>query len=303
MRRILVLRGGALGDFIVTLPTLELLRKRWPRARIELVGNATAAQLAVARGILHAVHSQHEARWSTLFAPLETPLAADFAAWLAHFDLVVSYWPDPDGELARRFPITSQQTFISAAAQPTIAPAAAHYAEALRGLGIPLDQPFTTISPLTAQPLRPQNEKPISIHPGSGSLRKNWPQAKWRELLNHLPGSVQVILGEAEVERNPPTESTWPNARILLQPSLEELVTALASSRLFLGHDSGVSHLAAACGVPCVLLFGPTDPAMWAPPVPGVRVERAKAALTDLTVNEVAGAANTALAGLNESQT
>jgi ADP-heptose:LPS heptosyltransferase len=41
---------------------------------------------------------------------------------------------------------------------------------------------------------------------------------------------------------------------------------------LFLGHDSGVSHLAAAVGTPCVLLFGPTDPAMWAPPGEYVRV-------------------------------
>ena len=47
MRRILVLRGGALGDFIVTLPALALLRRRWPAARIELTGNSTAAQLAL----------------------------------------------------------------------------------------------------------------------------------------------------------------------------------------------------------------------------------------------------------------
>jgi len=300
MRRILVLRGGALGDFIVTLPALELLRKRWPRARIELVGNATAAHLAVARGILDAAHSQHEARWSRLFAPLETPLATDFAAWLAHFDLVVSYWPDSEGDLARRFPITSQQTFISAPALPTVAPAAAHYGAALRGLGLDeLERTFTLIAPLSASALKPRNEQPISIHPGSGSLHKNWPQAKWRELLGHLPGPVQVIVGEAEMERCPTTESAWPNARVLLKPSLEELVTALASSRLFLGHDSGVSHLAAACGVPCVLLFGPTDPAVWAPPEPGVRVVAAGAALADLCVADVARATTTVLAALN----
>jgi ADP-heptose:LPS heptosyltransferase len=39
-----------------------------------------------------------------------------------------------------------------------------------------------------------------------------------------------------------------------------------------MGHDSGISHLAAAAGAPCVLLFGPTDPAVWAPANPGVRV-------------------------------
>ena len=48
----------------------------------------------------------------------------------------------------------------------------------------------------------------------------------------------------------------------------------LTRCRLFVGHDSGISHLAAAVGVPCVLLFGPTDPDIWAPPQPQVRVVR-----------------------------
>src|SRR5438876_493512 len=93
MKSILVLRGGALGDFIVTLPALLLLRKRWPKARIELAGNATAAQLARSRGWLDAAHSQHEARWSGLFG--DSPLDVVFADWLAGFDLIVNYWPDP----------------------------------------------------------------------------------------------------------------------------------------------------------------------------------------------------------------
>ena len=50
MRRILVLRGGALGDLIVTLPALALLRRRWPEAHIALIGNTTAARLALTRG-------------------------------------------------------------------------------------------------------------------------------------------------------------------------------------------------------------------------------------------------------------
>ena len=56
---------------------------------------------------------------------------------------------------------------------------------------------------------------------------------------------------------------------------------------MFLGHDSGVSHLAAACGTPCVLLFGPTDPAMWAPPAARVRVLQCGADLSAIGVEEV----------------
>jgi hypothetical protein len=102
MEKLLVLRGGALGDFIVTLPALALLRARWPKARIELAGNATAAQLALNRGLIDAVHSQHEARWAALYD--DGPLPREFGAWLDEFDLVISFWPDPDGELRQRFP-------------------------------------------------------------------------------------------------------------------------------------------------------------------------------------------------------
>ena len=306
MRTILVLRGGALGDFIVTLPALAWLRQRWPAARIELVGNTTAAALATARGLIDAAHSQHDRRWGALFAPPDTPLPSDLAAWLARFDLVFNAWPDPDGELRRRFPVRDGQTYLSAAAMPRLAPAAAHYCEALRAVGL---NPATTPSFIALQPLNPvaaahalkpsapHRKATIAVHPGSGSARKNWPAARWRELLTELGVPVSLILGEVEME-------TWrtrlpmlpDNVQPLVTPSLEELVTALSSSRLFLGHDSGVSHLAAACGALCVLLFGPTDPAMWAPPAPHVRVLQSGPDLADLSLESVRRAVQSALA-------
>jgi heptosyltransferase-2 len=54
--------------------------------------------------------------------------------------------------------------------------------------------------------------------------------------------------------------------------SLPVLAAVLERCRVFVGHDSGVSHLAAATGISCVLLFGPTDPAVWAPVNPAVKV-------------------------------
>jgi heptosyltransferase-2 len=49
----------------------------------------------------------------------------------------------------------------------------------------------------------------------------------------------------------------------------------LLERTIFIGHDSGISHIAAATGAPCVLLFGPTDPAIWAPANENVTVLRA----------------------------
>ena len=55
---------------------------------------------------------------------------------------------------------------------------------------------------------------------------------------------------------------------------LYELACWLASARLYIGNDSGITHLAAAVGTPVLALFGPTDPAIWAPRGPHVRVLR-----------------------------
>lgn len=284
MRRFLVLRGGALGDFIVTLPALDLLRQRWPAARIELIGNATAAAVARPRGLLDAVHSQHEGRWRALYgtAPLPRPLAD----WLASFDLVVNYWPDPDGELRRRFPQHPGQTFLFADALPATAPAAAHYCRPLSQIGItPRNFRFSLATPC---PTTNPASEPLLIHPGSGSPDKNWPTENWIALLRLLPPPVELVLGEAEADR-------WPDSRLpgiprLAHRPLEELISRFSRCRCFLGHDSGISHLAAACGAPCLLLFGPTDPALWAPPGLHVQTIRRGPSLAAITVDEVARA-------------
>ena len=297
MRKILVLRGGALGDFIVTLPALALLRGRWPRARIELAGNATAAALAVKRGLLDAAHSQHEARWSALFR--DAPLPSAFAAWLAEFDLVVNYWPDSDGVLAKHFPLRARQTFLSAPAMPTQAPAAAHYCAPLLALDLETREYWYPLAPVVPRgdagaipPLpRRATNGPIAIHPGSGSPRKNWPAERWIELIHRLHTPILLILGEAEERWSPMSSSGFPfHVRILQNASLETLVTELSACRLFLGHDSGISHLAAACGIPSVLLFGPTDPIIWSPPAPHVRVLQRGPDLSALSVEDVLAA-------------
>ena len=294
--RILVLRGGALGDFLVTLPALGLLRAEWPGARIELVGHARAAGLGVLGGYLDAVHSQHEARWSALFSAAAVELPPALHAWLAEFDLFVNYWPDPDGTLARHFPLRAGQQFLSAPAAPLLAPAARHFCEPLKTLGLSTTD-FRSRLRLPAgndgEPSTFDSRRPVAIHPGSGSPRKNWPRERWTELMAQLEEPVLLVLGEAEmkgwstsfVARIHSTESR--QVKIANNLPLPELAAALARCRLFLGHDSGVSHLAAAVGTPCVLLFGPTDPAMWAPPGDHVRALRRGTDLDTLVVEEV----------------
>jgi ADP-heptose:LPS heptosyltransferase len=300
MQRILVLRGGALGDFIVSIPALDLLRRRWPGARMELAGNATAAVLAANRGLLDAVHSQHEARWGALFSA--DPLPPGFAAWLGSFDLVVNFWPDPEGELGRHFPIAAGQTFFTAAAHPAEGPAAAHYCRPLRALGLVATDLTVRLEPRrsgagepTAAAGGPDDSRPssdrfrIALHPGSGSPRKNWPIERWRELARWLRrdrgADLLVVSGPAEEADG--LGEFGETARCL---PLEELLARLAGCDLFLGHDSGVSHLAAAVGLPCLLWFGPTDPAVWAPAGPRVHVLSRGGMLAEISVADAQSA-------------
>lgn len=301
-RRILVLRGGALGDFIVTLPALVALQEHWPDARVELVGNAVAAELARSRGIVAAVHSQHEARWSALFANSDLP--REFAAWLREFDVVINFWPDSDGALAAHFPVTVAQRFLAAPALPSSEPAAAHFSAALAPLGINTNSVFVRLRASTPSRQRRNSPARVVIHPGSGSRPKNWPRERWFELISILRKPTIVLVGAAEsdewtdakLQRTPISARLADGSvQLLANAPLEQLVELLGEVDLFVGHDSGISHLAAASGAPSLLLFGPTDPKIWAPPAPHVTVLRNGSDLRSIGVAEVEQAACAAL--------
>lgn len=130
----------------------------------------------------------------------------------------------------------------------------------------------------------------VAVHPGSGSRSKNWPIERFAAVARRLSGGRPwlLALGPAEAEV-PDVEGSivardWP---------VRTLGAALSRAGLFLGNDSGASHLAAASGAPTLALFGPTDPARWAPVGPSVATLRApSAALTDLGLDDVERAAH-----------
>ncbi len=114
------------------------------------------------------------------------------------------------------------------------------------------------------------------IHPFAGSPKKCWPLNRFRELARRLPIPVKWCAGP---------EEPLPDA--VRFHDLYELACWLAGGRVFIGNDSGISHLAAAVGTPVIALFGPTDPRIWSPRGPQVRVI-AKDSLESITVDEVA---------------
>ena len=116
----------------------------------------------------------------------------------------------------------------------------------------------------------------LAMHPGSGSPRKNWPAQRFAAFAELLcPRRPWLLVeGPADAEAAAPLERL-PSVVHARELPPRVLGAVLARAGLYVGNDSGISHLAAAWGAPVVALFGPTDPAQWAPIGPRVRVLRA----------------------------
>jgi heptosyltransferase-2 len=134
-----------------------------------------------------------------------------------------------------------------------------------------------------------------AFHPGSGSETKNWPIENWIELGNALLArnhSLIVIAGEADTARTQQLKLAWEGKQVRFAENLPlPHLAALLEGAVFLGHDSGISHIAAAVGARCLLLFGRTDPAIWAPANSNVTVLRAPDGKMELLETETVAAA------------
>ena len=298
MNRILVIRGGAIGDFVLTLPAIKLLRDRFPRAHIEILGYKHIIALAEKRFYADAIRSIESGPLATFFAK-DAALPAELTEYFGSFDLIVSYLFDPDGIFQNNLKRCGIKMFI--AGPPKLSGhehAALQLARPLEQIGLHLKNPAARIYPTEVDrefvhDVLGNSSKPvIALHPGSGSETKNWPMEKWKKLGEHLfstDRTVLVVAGEADEERLRLLESSWKDKPVRFAKNLAlPHLAALFETSVFIGHDSGVSHIAAAVGARCILLFGPTDPAVWAPANENVTVLRApKGDLRSLAVGKV----------------
>ncbi len=129
----------------------------------------------------------------------------------------------------------------------------------------------------------------LAVHPGSGSPGKNWPLDRFAAAARALCGGRPWLFARGPAEEALPSPPGAIDARGW---PLRVLAAALSGAGLFLGNDSGVAHLAAACGARTLALFGPTDPARWGPVGPAVGTLRAPGGvLEDLAIEPVVAAA------------
>ena len=146
-----------------------------------------------------------------------------------------------------------------------------------------IDEPTTSGDPLrtTIQAQSKAAKHFVAIHPGSGAAEKCWPISHFAEVIKRLweqGHSVLLLSGPADIERMhdllkhlsyPPISEMF---KLLTNAPLLDVAHQLQHCRCYLGNDSGITHLAAMLGIPTIAIFGPTDPQVWRPVGPCVKV-------------------------------
>jgi heptosyltransferase-2 len=307
--RILAIRGGALGDFLLTLPALRMLRETFAHCHLEILGYRHIAELAVYGGPVAGTTYADATR------NIEAgPLAGFFArggdldqAWCDYFgsfQQVVSWLFDPDGIFEANVMRAGVKHYISAYAKISDENhASVQWAEGLQKLALYLEDGAARLVPtqemlgfgdewLRGHGLK-AGDRWVAMHPGSGSPKKNWPVERWVQLVKEVAGAgdrVLVFGGEADQEILAVLAREVPKgaAEFARDLPLPMVAAVLSRARSYFGHDTGLSHIAAAVGTPATILFGPTDPSVWAPRSENARVIVApKGDLAALAVSDV----------------
>jgi ADP-heptose:LPS heptosyltransferase len=261
---------GALGDFVCLLPTLWALGQD---TRVDVFAKTDFVDLVPPNASVGALERYEINRLFVAGGAREARVREFFS----RYDSVYSW-------MGSRQPVFAGE--LDAAARGRVrlfdfrgAPPAMHQTDYyLSCLGFsPGDRAALTVS------LRPEaldwrrafwarhalkNSPVLVVAPGSGAREKNWPAPNfaavarwWRE---RTGGAVIVLLGPVEEERGG-NETLADNCITARNLSLAQVAALLSRADLYLGNDSGVTHLAAAAGAPTVAIFGPSDPQCWAP--------------------------------------
>lgn len=274
--RITLVRSGGLGDTLLLLPALQWLRERLPAARLTLVGSAWAEALRPLIPFPLEVARFDSPRLVRLFVG-ESP--GDMPTFFRAADAVILYTSDPGSLFVRNASrACTGPVVVWPVSPPPGRHATAHLLEPLAALRLDVaDLPAP--APDVPAAVRDWGRRwlderlgpgvqPTAIHPGSGGRRKCWPPDRFAELVERLPSPLLLLRGPADHGLCQDLQQRLqPATRLAVADALglPEVAALLVHCVRYVGNDSGITHLAGALGVPTLAIFGPSDPAVWAP--------------------------------------
>lgn len=270
--RTLIVHTGGIGDFLLACPAIACLAKEGP---IELLGYPERLALAVEGGLAERAHSLDHADFSSVFS---TP-SERLHRFLAPFQRAI-VWMRDTGEIKAAFQacgINDTRCFPGLPPENWVQHASEYYTQCI-GAPPVFDwklaiSPIRQISPIgQIRQNHPINalQNTIMVHPGSGSKQKNWPLDHFKTISDALVKQGRPVywcMGPAEETMELPQ-----NVNRLIPSSLVELAHILRQARIYIGNDSGITHLAAAVECRTMAIFGPTNPKVWGPHGTHVRI-------------------------------
>lgn len=265
--RVLLVRAGALGDLLLLRRAIYALRRAGHRVALLAPGSASAALEGTGLGELEEILEWERPDVAELLAGRP---GGRLREALLECDRVVAFTRSPDLLSALR---EAGATVVAHDPAPPPGRHAADWlADAVRDI-----VPFVPGLPPTIEAAADEVAEAaahaealprgfVAVMPGSGSPVKNWPPERYLALVGRLsPGRPFLLVeGPADAAACAPLRRA-PQAVVARSLPLRVLGALLSRAGLFVGNDSGVSHLAAAFGAPSLVLFGPTDSVRWRP--------------------------------------
>lgn len=288
-RTVVIVHPGALGDILLALPALQRLRARFPGHQISLCANEQPSEFLSECGVIDRWLPVQGLDCMGLFSGSVSP-AGELFDWLARCDLAVGWIKDQDNTIGHTLKKYARQATV-VVGSPFSSTSVMHQSDRFLDilgelsvghlLSVRLSLPEHLIEQGQAR-LRQAGvfmDRPVAlIHPGSGSRHKCVkPQVLARVMKSlETEGAIAVLLeGPADAEMIAEViDHLSPPPITLRNFGLGELAGVLSQVRLYVGHDSGITHLSAAVGAATVAIFGPTDADRWAPRGSHVRVLR-----------------------------
>jgi heptosyltransferase III len=294
-KRLLIIRPGAIGDTLLTMPLLQSIRYHHPDLDIHFVGNPLVLPLLHAFALVDRSSNYDDSRWSYLFMPTTPPplhpsrLYEELQQELQQCDTVIAWLQDDDGIVINNVRLQHVPHIIVASGRPP-AHSHQHITDYLAHTLVhewPIWQNWDAQKswrPPAAynwQPPSAINNRPtIAIHPGSGGLNKCWPLSAFAQLIGLLwqrDISILLVGGPADEQRveqlldslQPPAPTSL---RVALSAPLLYVTQQLQHCHSYVGNDTGTTHLAALLGIPTIAVFGPSDPTIWHPIGPHVTI-------------------------------
>lgn len=268
--RILIVKPSSLGDVVHALPTVNVIRRKYPQGHISWLVNDTLTSLLQHSPIIDEIIPFERGRFGSL---TQLPHFGAFLAMLRgrHFDIVI----DLQGLLRsgiiswatrapRRIGLSDAREgarfFYNEIVKVPRAHAVDRYLLAAQHLGCdstPVEFPLGVSTSAASEGL-------IAVNPSARWATKLWGHDKFAELIRRLPSDRVVLTGSA-AERGQIDKVAQGRRNLAGQTDLFQLAELYRRCQVVITNDSGPMHVAAAVGTPVVAIFGPTDPALTGP--------------------------------------